>query len=305
MPGRIRPFSQPAQQAVRVSVAPVYPFDIVPHRIAAQPLRRLRQRLRDSRISFFRLLRMRLPRSAQKGELLRRKLVLLKLACGARPAPRDHAVPQRFRLLARAARILFRQISSRPEQVVVQPSQGLVSPRLLRVLIPGPQAASTACKAAAHARTRCGSIAPSRARTRRKTAASTAALRHDQLHQVGRSALLRRACVRRARRSLPVQLFNPVGRAAVFSGPPHIRQCGALHLQQLNLRGPRRVRPVRQPLNLRGLFRVRPVRQPLNPRGLFRVWQRRLPARPGGGQRIFPRRVCFLLFFLFHFFLLF
>ena len=248
---------------------------------------------------------MRLPRSAQKGELLRRKLVLLKLACGARPAPRDHAVPQRFRLLARAARILFRQISGRPEQVVVQPSQGLVSPRLLRVLIPGPQAASTACKAAAHARTRCGSIAPSRARTRRKTAASTAALRHDQLHQVGRPALLRRACVRRARRSLPVQLFNPVGRAAVFSGPPHIRQCGALHLQQLNLRGPRRVRPVRQPLNPRGLFRVRPVRQPLNLRGLFRVRQRRLPARPGGGQRIFPRRVCFLLFFLFHFFLLF
>ena len=49
-------------------------------------MRRLRQRLRDSRISFFRLLRMRLPRSAQKGELLRRKLVLLKLACGARPA---------------------------------------------------------------------------------------------------------------------------------------------------------------------------------------------------------------------------
>ena len=194
--------------------------------------------------------------------------------------------------------------------------RALSPPRLLRVLIPGPQAASTACKAAAHARTRCGSIAPSRARTRRKTAASTAALRHDQLHQVGRSALLRRACVRRARRSLPVQLFNPVGRAAVFSGPPHIRQCGALHLQQLNLRGPRRVRPVRQPLNLRGLFRVRPVRQPLNPRGLFRVrpvrqplnprglfrvWQRRLPARPGGGQRIFPRRVCFLLFFFFIF----
>ncbi len=34
-----------------------------------------------------------------------------------------------------------------------------------------------------------------------------------------------------------------------------------------------------QQLNLRGLFRVRPVRQQLNPWGLFRVRQRRLPAR--------------------------
>ena len=34
-----------------------------------------------------------------------------------------------------------------------------------------------------------------------------------------------------------------------------------------------------QQLNLRGLFRVRPIRQQLNPWGLFRVRQRRLPAR--------------------------
>ena len=34
-----------------------------------------------------------------------------------------------------------------------------------------------------------------------------------------------------------------------------------------------------QQLDLRGLFRVRPIRQQLNPWGLFRVRQRRLPAR--------------------------